>query len=109
MGTVLKLIKGLLGYAQAHLTVHKTGSLGGIGVDLQHVNTAIVNDSKPIWQNQFSKMDNSLSNGELVNDTRGFMLVTSNIPQTDAILIPTQIDNKPVNLKTDVQTKTFPP
>jgi len=96
-GVGLKVINGRLSYAQAHLTVHKTGVIGGIGVDLQQVNTGVVAD-KPIWQNQFSKMDDSLFDGELVNDTRGFMLVTSNV------LEPIR---NPANFKTDIKTKTF--
>jgi len=101
-GTGLKLINGLLGYAQAHLTVHKTGSLGGIDVDLREnkpppipeegyrpVNWKDKNRTfdlyRPIWPSQFSKFNGIRPNNAVTNDG-GFMLITSNIASEKVLI-----------------------
>jgi hypothetical protein len=101
-GVGLKLVNGELGYGQTHLTVHKLGAKGGIGVDLHEFDpTALWNYNsgfayRPIWKNQRLTFDTNT--GSFVD--KGFMLVTSNIQ--------TPIHN-PANRETDIQTKIFPP
>jgi len=98
-GAGLKMLNGRLYYGQAHLTVHNAhNSANGIGIDLQNV-SALVDNNRPIWQNQFSEFSGNHPNDSVVEE--GFMLVTSGISD------PTKVIRKPTHIKTDVKTKTF--
>ncbi|MCL2642712.1 MAG: hypothetical protein FWD52_04290 [Candidatus Bathyarchaeota archaeon] len=92
-GTGLKILNGKLYWAQAHLTVTKTGGSGGIGIDIQPHPVTNVKQDKAIWNNQFSTINND------VVIKGGFMLVVG--PN-----IATPIN--PNNIVADIQTKTIP-
>jgi hypothetical protein len=111
-GTGLRIMNGMLYWAQAHLTVTKKGSSGGIGVDIQNHPVLLdeygsaVKQDRVVWENQFSTFTGTGNNE--VATKGGFMLVVdSNIatPVNPVLYTP----NNANSIKADIQIKTISP
>ena len=107
-GTGLRVMNGYLHYAQAHLTVTKTGSSGGIGIDIQNHPVTNAKQDRVIWHNQFSTFGRDTSNNEIVTKG-GFMLVVGSNIATPISPTLYNASSNPNGIHADIQIKTLPP